>query len=381
MLAGAMAQLKVGDPAKAATDIGPIIDAAAAQRIDAHITAMRANHRIIAQSPLPADLPPGHYIAPTAIAIARIGDVTAEIFGPVLHLLRFAADDFDALIDAVNAAGYGLTMGLHSRIDARVQSVAARAKVGNLYVNRNQIGAVVGVQPFGGEGLSGTGPKAGGPHYLLRLSRGERPHLPMLPDRAGDDPPDSNRAAMAQVFAEWAQQWRESESALALLAAQASERLHRYWGRAMAMPGPTGEANQLHLHPRGQILCLGGEAEDDLLAQALLTLASGSRARVVGADRIAAPWLALHAALARHDRAAALAHIDPAPLAQLLGLDYDAVLAEGAQRRAIAPLLAARTGAIIPILSRYDDPYALCVERTVTTDLTAAGGDTDLLSR
>lgn len=387
MLAGAMAQLTVGNPAKAATDIGPIIDATAAQRIDAHIAAMRASHRIVAQSPLPADLPPGYYIPPTAIAIERIGDVTEEIFGPVLHLLRFAADDFDALIAAVNAAGYGLTMGLHSRIDARVQSVAARAKVGNLYVNRNQIGAVVGVQPFGGEGLSGTGPKAGGPHYLLRLSREERSQAVVMPGRVATDTPDAPdapdnaRAAMAQVLTDLAQQWRESEPALALLAEQASERLHREWGRVIALPGPTGEANHLHLHPRGQILCLGGEAADDLLAQALLTLASGSSARVVGADRTAAPWRALQAALARHDRATALAYIDPAPLVQLLGSDFDAVLAEGAQRRSIAPLLAERAGAIIPILSRYDDPYALFVERTVTTDLTAAGGDTDLLSR
>ncbi len=169
MIAGAMAELHVGDPADLATDVGPIIDAEAAAGIRAAIAAAEAEGRILAQTPV-TNLPDGHFVAPTMIRIDRIGDLTREIFGPVLHVVRYDGERLDDVIDAINATGYGLTLGLHSRIDAVAAHVAARARVGNVYVNRNQIGAVVGVQPFGGRGLSGTGPKAGGPHYLLRFA-------------------------------------------------------------------------------------------------------------------------------------------------------------------------------------------------------------------
>ncbi len=166
MIKGAMAALVVGDPHDLATDLGPVIDPAAKRALERHIAAMRkAGHAITA---LPA--PRGNFVAPTIIEIASISDLSREHFGPILHVARFAAGEIDAVIDAINASGYGLTLGLHSRIDAVRLRVEARARVGNLYVNRNQIGAVVGSQPFGGEGLSGTGPKAGGPHTLLRFA-------------------------------------------------------------------------------------------------------------------------------------------------------------------------------------------------------------------
>ena len=169
MLAGAMAELRLGDPWYLSTDIGPVIDGNARARLDRHVAKLRTSARAVYDQPLPKDLPPGEFVAPTAFEIGSIDVLTGEVFGPVLHVIRFAGDRLDGVVDAINRTGYGLTMGIHSRIDATVAQICARARAGNIYVNRNIIGAVVGVQPFGGQRLSGTGPKAGGPHYLPRF--------------------------------------------------------------------------------------------------------------------------------------------------------------------------------------------------------------------
>ena len=169
LLAGAMAELRVGPPARRDTDVGPLIDAEARTTLLAHSERLRGEGRLLAETPLPAGLD-GHFVAPQAFAIGGIHELSRENFGPVLHVVRYAADQLDAVVAAINASGYGLTLGVHSRNDDTVRRIEALARVGNLYVNRNQIGAVVGVQPFGGLGLSGTGPKAGGPHYLLRFA-------------------------------------------------------------------------------------------------------------------------------------------------------------------------------------------------------------------
>mgnify|MGYP006267477855 CR=1 FL=1 len=168
MLAGAMDCLVVGDPTRLATDVGPVIDAEAKRGLEAHIRRMQSEGREIGRAPsAPAD---GHFIAPIAFEIDGIERLDEEVFGPTLHVVRYGAEALDAVLDAINATGYGLTLGVHSRLDATIERIRARARVGNLYVNRNMIGAVVGAQPFGGEGLSGTGPKAGGPNYLTRFA-------------------------------------------------------------------------------------------------------------------------------------------------------------------------------------------------------------------
>ncbi len=170
MLQGAMAELVVGDPARLGTDIGPVIDAAAQTRLEAHAERMRRLAPPLAELALGAAHAAGWFVPPRVFEVEQIDQIGGEVFGPILHVVRFAGDRLDAMIDAVNATGYGLTLGVHSRIDATIERVKARARAGNIYVNRNMIGAVVGVQPFGGEGLSGTGPKAGGPHYLPRFA-------------------------------------------------------------------------------------------------------------------------------------------------------------------------------------------------------------------
>jgi RHH-type proline utilization regulon transcriptional repressor/proline dehydrogenase/delta 1-pyrroline-5-carboxylate dehydrogenase len=169
MLAGAMGELRVGDPGLLSTDVGPVIDEDARRVLEAHAARMDREAKLIRKVELPADCAHGTFVAPRAYEIDSLSRLEREVFGPILHVVRWRADELDRVIDAINATGYGLTLGIHSRIDATVEHIAARVRAGNCYVNRNMIGAVVGVQPFGGEGLSGTGPKAGGPHYLARF--------------------------------------------------------------------------------------------------------------------------------------------------------------------------------------------------------------------
>jgi RHH-type proline utilization regulon transcriptional repressor/proline dehydrogenase/delta 1-pyrroline-5-carboxylate dehydrogenase len=170
MIVGAMAELKVGDPRWLATDVGPVIDDEARKTLHAHSERMQREARHLATVPLPAGTDSGWFFAPRAFEIPSINLLTREVFGPILHIVRYAADKLDAVVESINGTGYGLTVSLHSRVDANIDHLLGRLRVGNAYVNRNQIGAVVGVQPFGGEGLSGTGPKAGGPHYLQRFA-------------------------------------------------------------------------------------------------------------------------------------------------------------------------------------------------------------------
>ena len=170
MLGGAMEELNIGDPALLETDVGPVIDAAACDMLEAHAARMTKEGHVVRQLALPDSCGHGHFFAPMAVEIESIDQLEREVFGPILHIVRYQSGDLNAVLDAINATGYGLTFGIHTRIDARARSIHQRLRVGNTYINRNMIGATVGVQPFGGEGLSGTGPKAGGPHYLMRFA-------------------------------------------------------------------------------------------------------------------------------------------------------------------------------------------------------------------
>ena len=202
-----MRELRIGDPRSLATDVGPVIDEDARGALADYVAQLaRRRARRSRRLPLPRGCANGTFVAPTLIEIGDPRKLTREVFGPVLHVVRFREGELGALVDAINATGYGLTHGIHTRIDETVDFVVPRIRAGNVYVNRNIIGAVVGVQPFGGEGLSGTGPKAGGPLYLWRLVR--------------------ERAAATPAR------------------------------RRSALPGPTGESNTLSLHPRGRVACV-----------------------------------------------------------------------------------------------------------------------------
>ena len=170
MLEGAMRELVIGDPGLIATDVGPVIDADAQAALAAHAERMDREGKLICALPLPPAAAHGIFFAPRAVEIDNLDRLPREVFGPILHVIRWRGDALDDVLGQIAATGYGLTLGIHSRIDETVRRIQARLAIGNIYVNRNIIGAVVGVQPFGGEGLSGTGPKAGGPHYLHRFA-------------------------------------------------------------------------------------------------------------------------------------------------------------------------------------------------------------------
>ncbi len=393
MLQGAVQELEVGDPRHLATDVGPVIDADAKGIIERHVQAMQAKGRRVWQPPLALDATAaarGHFVAPTVIEIDRVADLGREVFGPVLHVLRYRRERLADTLETINATGYGLTQGVHTRIDETVAQVVFAARAGNLYVNRNVVGAVVGVQPFGGEGLSGTGPKAGGPLYLLRLLA-QRPvqaarmavaHSGALTRPAvrglSSEPapgPASAPVALAQLRS-WAQAQGKN-----LLAAQCDRAVAESpIGRWHGLAGPTGEANLYAVLPREAVLCLAGNdaaGDADRLLQLAAVLAAGSHSI----------WPAEAAALRER------LPIDVRECITLTGdwtnarTSFDAVLHHGdaASRQTVAEALAARPGAIIGLtaLASGDTRIPierLVIERSLSINTAAAGGNASLMT-
>ncbi|MBJ7223099.1 MULTISPECIES: trifunctional transcriptional regulator/proline dehydrogenase/L-glutamate gamma-semialdehyde dehydrogenase [unclassified Brenneria] len=280
MLRGAMAECRMGNPERLATDIGPLIDAEAKNTIERHIQAMRAKGRNIFQAAQhhvqdEQAWARGNFVMPTLIELDSVDELQKEVFGPVLHVVRYQSQNLNALIDRINAAGYGLTLGIHSRIDETIARVTRNANVGNQYVNRNMVGAVVGVQPFGGEGLSGTGPKAGGPLYLYRLLSYRPDDAPLqgLARQDGETVDASIRATLLpalQALEKWAT--TEHHHGLAVLCQRYGEL--GLGGTTRLLPGPTGERNTYTLLPRERVLCCA-DNEDDALTQVAAVLAVG----------------------------------------------------------------------------------------------------------
>ncbi len=382
MLFGAMEALATGDPHDLATDVGPVIDAEARDSISAYVDAAEKEGRLAKRLPIP---PRGLFAPPSVIRVSGIEAVEREVFGPVLHLATFRADRIADVVAAINARGYGLTLGVHSRIDGRVQRIVDAAHVGNVYVNRNQIGAVVGCQPFGGEGLSGTGPKAGGPNYLARFRTEDlRPAAqPAAPAVARDE--------MARALAALGGpgRWATSPTRLADLRAALRGRAPEAMAAAAAvdcgpidLPGPTGEANQLRLAPRGVALCLGPDPEA-LTAQCVFALAMGCAALAVapGAAATLAPLLRPRGRAAIAPPIAALDGL--ADLSALTDLAIDSVALTGPDERlrAARRALARRDGPILPLISTLCAPQDFAHERVLSIDTTAAGGNAELLAR
>jgi RHH-type proline utilization regulon transcriptional repressor/proline dehydrogenase/delta 1-pyrroline-5-carboxylate dehydrogenase len=324
MLEGAMRELTLGDPWDPATDVGPIITQAARDDIAAHVETARREGRLIAALDAPGQ---GAFLGPAILRVSGIADMAREVFGPVLHVATFRAADLDRVVEAINATGYGLTFGLHTRIDDRVERLTSRLKVGNIYINRNQIGAVVGSQPFGGEGLSGTGPKAGGPAYVARF-----------------------RAVPSEIAS--GTETTTAQKARAALAATSHDPFTTL--SIELLPGPTGEMNRLTTHPRGPVLCLG-PGTDAAAAQA-------AAARAAGCPAVEAPGL------------------DPEALRDLSGFAIAAFDGTPAAARAYREALAARPGPILP-LARRAELAGLCrLERHLCIDTTASGGNATLLA-
>ncbi|TCN47230.1 L-proline dehydrogenase /delta-1-pyrroline-5-carboxylate dehydrogenase [Shinella granuli] len=284
MLKGALAELTIGRTDKLSVDTGPVITAEAKQTIEAHIEKMRARGRKIEQVALPAEADRGTFVSPTIIELQSLADLEREVFGPVLHVIRYKREDVDRLIDDINATGYGLTFGLHTRLDETIAHVTSRVKAGNIYVNRNIIGAIVGVQPFGGRGLSGTGPKAGGPLYIGRLVQ-----VPPVP------PQHSSVHIQPAVldFAQWLRGKGKAELSDQVRDLGSNSAL----GLDLELPGPVGEKNLYALHPRGRIL-LAPATEEGLLAQLGAVFATGNRAVIDAASGLQPALAGLPASLA-----------------------------------------------------------------------------------
>ena len=276
MLKGALAELTLGRTDKLSTDIGPVINSEAKGVIEAHVERMRGLGLPVEQVALPAEARKGTFVAPTIIEMKSLKELKREVFGPVLHVIRYRRADLDRLIDEINATGYGLTFGLHTRLDETIAHVTSRVRVGNIYVNRNVIGAVVGVQPFGGRGLSGTGPKAGGPLYLGRLV--QKAPVPPQHHSVHTDP------ALGD-FVRWLDE--RQDHAGAETAREMAER--SALGLAAELQGPVGERNVYGLHPRGKIL-LVPQTLDGVKRQLAAVLASGNSAIVDEASGLKAQF-------------------------------------------------------------------------------------------
>ncbi|MEM8775296.1 MAG: bifunctional proline dehydrogenase/L-glutamate gamma-semialdehyde dehydrogenase PutA [Pseudomonadota bacterium] len=326
MLCGAMDALGLGMPWALSTDVGPVIDETAQMGIEAHIEKARSENRVLHEVPT---LDVGHFVAPTLIELNSIADLEREVFGPVLHVVRFAAADLQKVIDAINETGYGLTFGLMTRIDDRVQWATERLSVGNIYVNRNQIGAIVGSQPFGGEGLSGTGPKAGGPNYLTRFCKAEtRDGGPAWQEKA------------------------DIEKLAHLLAAASKSGLQSL--QTESLPGPTGESNRLSTHQRPPVLCLGPSNKTTEEQAQIVARLGGQAVKVFG-------------------------HVSAEALTYLKGLSSVIWWGDEKTARSYAQALSKRDGPILPLITGVPDKAHILHERHVCVDTTAAGGNAALL--
>ncbi|MBS3647515.1 bifunctional proline dehydrogenase/L-glutamate gamma-semialdehyde dehydrogenase PutA [Pseudaminobacter sp. 19-2017] len=379
MLTGALKTLVVGDPWSIETDVGPVIDYEARGSISGYCRRLESEGRLIAKLDTPGE---GRFVAPHIFGVSGIEDVEKEVFGPVLHVATFEADDIDDVISAINARGYGLTFGLHTRIEARVQHIVDRIRAGNIYVNRNQIGAVVGAQPFGGEGLSGTGPKAGGPHYLRRFRRASG-GLGETVSGIGVTVRKASAAELDQALrgvntAEWAARPDRVPVLRKLLRGRAAEAIAAAAGLdfgPLDLPGPTGEANTLVLRPRGNVLCLGPDA-DTLLAQVVQALAAGNAVLGVapGARTALQPLTSKDLPIRVVDGV-----IEPDDLATP-GIDAVAFCGSAETASSIRRVLSGQAGPIAPVITEAINPVAYAHERSICVDTTAAGGNASLLA-
>lgn len=330
MICGAMNELSVGNPQDFSTDIGPLISQDAQHQIQDYIDQAGSNNRLLHTTNKPSD---GFFVAPSLIKVDGISDLSREIFGPVLHIATYKASQIDKVIQAINDTGYGLTFGLHTRIDARVEKLSQEIKAGNVYVNRNQIGAIVGSQPFGGEGLSGTGPKAGGPRYLERFVTRQTPSSSATV--ATIDDPLSTQALEALI--------------------QEKAHLARSTVKNDVLPGPTGELNQITTSPRSPILCLGPSPE---------------------AAQRQAQHIEAHGGIAYpHPQ-----NLAPAALTELTNIGGILWWGDEQTARQYAQALCDRKGAIVPLITGMPDAGHALQEKHLCVDTTAAGGNANLLA-
>ena len=366
MIKGAMDELRVDNPAKLATDIGPVIDKEAQQNLLTHIENMKKEAKAWHQTKLSADIDPENstFVPPTLLELEKLDQLTRENFGPVLHVLRYKGGQLDSLIEQINSKGYALTGGIHSRIDGAIEHISQRLEAGNLYVNRNIVGAVVGVQPFGGHSKSGTGPKAGGQNYLQRLTRGGHWQTPATTTAGSAD-----EAALSQILDAVKQSDLATDAKTRLQKIADDARKNTLRHAIERLGGPTGETNENRWHMPTTIALYGGDLEQSL-AVLIPIAAAGGRAAVNSGHPLAA-W---------KNRLGGIIHISQGN-----------ICGKATHVIALSPLpaeektaLAARDGIIIKIQPADADGNVdilpLYHENSRSTNTTAAGGNASLMA-
>jgi len=374
MIKGAMLELKLGNPKYLSTDCGPVINTNAKTKLQSHIDRLSAQNKVIAE--VKNELSDGYYVAPTIIHLDSIDEINEEFFGPILHVIRYKSDHLTDTIDRLNAKGYGLTFGIHSRIKKQVDEITSRVNAGNIYVNRNQVGAIVGSQPFGGEGLSGTGPKAGGLHALHGYSRNLQygktsdqimnlydGHVEVTslikPSLSFDEKLiDKLRQEFPSIDAQFFEFLHETVNTYAL---------------KHSLPGPTGESNELSYQAKGTALCLGPSSADALM-QTIIVLALGNSAISLISQK---NYCSLIKLAFEKDNIFRLIN---GPSSNLFNSkQYDTILFFG-DLMSVERKLDNKREEIIPIMNSIYEPWQLVNERAVTVDTTASGGNANLLA-
>jgi RHH-type transcriptional regulator, proline utilization regulon repressor / proline dehydrogenase / delta 1-pyrroline-5-carboxylate dehydrogenase len=369
MLKGAMAELEIGDTRKLSVDVGPVITAEAQGAIKAHIEAMRGRGHAVTQAELGEAAAKGTFVAPALIEVAKVADLEREVFGPVLHVLRYKREALDALIDAINAAGYGLTFGLHTRIDETIARVVERIEAGNIYVNRNIIGATVGVQPFGGSRLSGTGPKAGGPLYLSRLVAEPPPGALDGLKGAG------SVLGSLRVYIDWLRSRGHSAEAERCVGLMSRSPL----SARVELAGPVGERNVYALRRRGRIAARAA-SPSGLLIQIGAILATGNDAIVSPAEAVALKGLPPELS---HRITMVLYPLDAPQLAGVLFEGEAETLVAALRHLADRPGPIVRLQALTPARLEAGEDYNLAdlvEEYAIATNIAAAGGNASLMA-
>jgi len=374
MIKGAMLELKLGNPKYLSTDCGPVINIDAKTKLQSHINRLSSQNKVIAT--VNNELNDGYFVAPTIIQLDSIDEINEEFFGPILHVIRYTRDNLTDTIDRLNAKGYGLTFGIHSRIKKQVDEIASRVNAGNIYVNRNQVGAIVGSQPFGGEGLSGTGPKAGGPHalhgYSRNLQHGKTSeqimtlydgHLEVTslikPSLSFDEKLINKlRQEFPSIDVQFFEFLHETVNTYAL---------------KHSLPSPTGESNVLSYQAKGTALCLGPRSADALM-QTIIALALGNSTISLISQKNYSSLIKL--AFEKDN----IFRLISGPSSNLFNTkQYDTILFFG-DVMSVERELDNKREEIIPIMNSIYEPWQLVNERVVTIDTTASGGNANLLA-
>jgi RHH-type proline utilization regulon transcriptional repressor/proline dehydrogenase/delta 1-pyrroline-5-carboxylate dehydrogenase len=364
MIAGAMHELNVGNPRDLSTDCGPVINADAQHKLQVHIDNAGAHAKVIAK--VKHGNTHGHFVAPTMIELDSLDDINEEFFGPILHVIRYKSEHLEDTIDQLNAKGFGLTFGIHSRIKTQVDLVSQRINAGNIYINRNQVGAIVGSQPFGGEGLSGTGPKAGGPNALHGYSRKLDTNIAstdvvLLP---------KHTACFDQVMLnKITSAFPQLES---IFINHLADTVNQY-GRSIELPGPTGESNTLSYHSKGCVLCLG-PSDADALQQSIVALALGNSVMSMLNQQDFNQLINLGI------DSNTLLRMNKGPNNEFLGNDYYDAILYGGNTKTIELAVLDRNAGITPVIDSINEPWRLLNERVTTVDTTASGGNANLLA-